>query len=166
MDLKNWNFKSVNNQKGISLVEVLAALALVATIAAIAWTALSIGFKHTAVETEKTKLQQSANLIMTTLTNEHRRSEKYSLLFEGNQLKINSCDKTGACSVTTIDQTYDYTGTVVNTTVIDSHDSVVDEVLDLKPKAAHTKITLVLTDLNNPNNKVTLDTKLTRIITQ
>lgn len=166
MDLKNWHFKSVNNQKGISLVEVLAALALVATIAAIAWTALSLGFKHTAVETEKTKLQQSANLIMSTLTNEHRRSEKYSLLFEGNQLKINSCDKTGACSVTTIDQTYDYTGTVVNTTVIDSHDSVVDEVLNLNPKAAHTKITLVLTDLNNPNNKVTLDTKLTRIITQ
>lgn len=166
MDLKNLNFKSVNNQKGISLVEVLAALALVATIAAIAWTALSIGFKHTAVETEKTKIQQSANLIMSTLTNEHRRSEKYSLIFEGNQLKIDSCDKTGVCTLKTIEQTYDYTGSVVNATVIDLHDTIDDKVLDLNPKAAHTEITLVLTDLNNPNNTVTLETKLTRIITQ
>lgn len=166
MDLKKLNFKSINNQKGISLVEILAALALVATIAAIAWTALSIGFKHTAVETEKTKLQQSANLIMSTLTNEHRRSEKYSILFEGNQLKIDSCDKAGVCIRKTIDQTYDYTGSIVDGTSIDTHDSIPDLVPDLKPKAKHTEITLVLTDLNNPNNTVTLETKLTRIITQ
>lgn len=159
MDLKN-------DQRGITLVELLAALALVATIATIAWTALSIGFKHTAVETEKTKLQQSANLIMSTLINEHRRSEKYSIIFEGNQLKIDSCDKAGDCSMITIDQTYDYTGSAVNGMPIDFDDSLPDKILDLNPKAAHTKITLVLTDLNNPNNTVTLETKLTRIITQ
>lgn len=166
MDLKISIKNIKNNQKGITLVELLAALALVGIIAAIAWTTLSIGFKHTVVETEKTKLQQSANLIMTTLTNQHRRSDSYSLVFEGNQLKINSCDQAGSCSWNTIDQTYDYTGTVINGIPIDSHDSMADKVLDLKPKTAHTEIKLVLTDLNNPKNSITLETKLTRIITQ
>ncbi|MDN3449169.1 prepilin-type N-terminal cleavage/methylation domain-containing protein [Planococcus sp. APC 3906] len=154
------------NQKGMSLVELLAALALVSLIAGIAWTALSIGFKHTAVETGKTLMQQDANIIIATLTNEHRRNSNYSLVFEGNKLKIETCSASGSCSSQVLDQKYDFSGTVINGIVIDSHDSTpVDQVLGIEPKKKNTDVILKLTDLNNSNNSVTIKTALTRILT-
>lgn len=154
------------NQKGVSLVELLAALALVSTIAVIAWTALTIGFKHTAVETGKTRLQQEANFIITKLANEHRKNHSYSLIFEGNQLRIEKCSAAGACTIENVGSQYDYTGTVINGTPIDSHDSTpIDQINGLEPKKKHTMVVLKIADLNNEKNTVTVNTTLTRIIT-
>ncbi|WP_235524970.1 prepilin-type N-terminal cleavage/methylation domain-containing protein [Planococcus glaciei] len=154
------------NQKGVTLVELLAALALVSIVAAIAWTVLGIGFKHTAVETGKTKMQQDANIIISTLTNEHRRNSTYSLIFENDKLKIETCTAPGTCSNQTLEQNYDFSGTTINGTVIDSHDSTpVDQILNLEPKKNHTYLTLKLTDLNNSNKTITVETALTRILT-
>ena len=153
------------NQKGITLVEVLAAIALVSVIAVIAWTSLSIGVKHTAVETRKTQIQQDANLIISTLTGVHRQSASYSLTFEGNEIKVTSCSDALTCDDAVIEASYDFTGTMVNNTVIDSHDSSPDVITDLEPKKNHVMLKLVLTDLNNPKNTITVETALTRILT-
>ena len=153
------------NQKGITLVEVLAALLLVSVIAVVAWTTLTIGFKHAAVETEKTEIQQDANLIISTLTGVHRRSASYSLIFEANKLKINSCTDAVTCRDTVIEESYDFTGTMVNNVLVDSYDGSPDVFSNLEPKKNHTTLKLVLTDLNNPKNTLTVETTLTRILT-
>ncbi|MBT2569184.1 type II secretion system protein [Planococcus sp. ISL-110] len=153
------------NQKGVTLIEVLTALVLVSVIAVVAWTSLSIGFKHTAVETRKTLIQQDANLIISTLTGVHRQSASYSLIFEANKLKVVSCVDAVACNDNVIEKSYDFTGTMVNNIVIDSHDSVPDVISDLEPEKNHTVVKLVLTDLNNPKNTITVETTLTRILT-
>ncbi|WP_040851224.1 type II secretion system protein [Planococcus halocryophilus] len=137
------------NQNGITLVEVLAALVLVSLIAGIAWTAISIGFKHAAVETQKTQIQQDANLIISSLTGVHRRSATYSLVFEANKIKVTSCSSTGSCKDEVIDKSYDFTGTMINNIEVDSHDSAPDVFSNIEPNKSHTTLKLVLTDLSN-----------------
>ncbi|WKA60000.1 prepilin-type N-terminal cleavage/methylation domain-containing protein [Planococcus shenhongbingii] len=153
------------NQKGITLVELLAALVLVSLVAGIAWTALSIGFKHTAVETNKTSLQQDANLIVSTLSAAHRRNDTYTLKFDANkQLMIKTCEDITACPATStftrvIDNNYDYTDTTINGAIYDG--GTFPEVV-VKPKENHTELVLKIKSLNNT---VTVKTTLTRIIT-
>ncbi|ETP68895.1 hypothetical protein G159_10065 [Planococcus glaciei CHR43] len=162
------------NQKGITLVELIAALALVSIIAGIAWTALSIGFKHTAVETNKTSLQQDANLIVTTLTNAHRRNDSYSLAFDSNkQLTIKTCEDIAACPAGStytrvIDTQYIYKNTKINNAVYDGttlKDAVTGAILTevvVEPEKNHTNLVL---NIKSANNTVTVKTTLTRIIT-
>ncbi|WP_341201541.1 type II secretion system protein [Planomicrobium okeanokoites] len=153
------------NQKGLTLVELIAALALVSLIAAAAWTALTIGMQHGAAETKKTQLQQDSNIIISTLINVHRNSEKYSLTFEANKLKIESCNDAGICENNTLDMAYDFTGTIIGSHTVDDTDAVPDSIANLTPKTAHTEITLVITDLKNPKQSLSVKTTLTRMLT-
>lgn len=153
------------DQKGITLVELIAALAIVSIIAGIAWTALSIGFKHTAVETNKTTLQQDANLIVTTLSNVHRRNDFYSLKFDSaGQMIIGTCEDATLCPANltykrVIDSKYDYTGTTINNSVYNG--TAFTEMI-VEPKKNHTNLVL---KMKSANNTVTVKTTLTRIIT-
>lgn len=153
------------SEKGVTLVEVLAALLLVSLIAGIAWTALTIGMKHSAAETSKTQLQQEANLIVTTLVNEHRRSDHYYLRLANGQLEINSCDADGAgienCNgfKKITQQDFLHKGSVNGTDF-----ALLDETNRILPKKNHVKLVLKVTDLQG-ELEAEVETKLTRILT-
>lgn len=75
--------KYLNNHKGMSLVELIAALALVSLVSLLIMTTLSIGIKRSIIENDKVRIQQEANIIVSKLLNNHRNGEKYCLkLFE------------------------------------------------------------------------------------
>lgn len=145
-------------------MELLAALVLVSIIATIAWTALTTGMKHGTAETNKTIMQQDANLMISSLMAVHRGSDKYSIIFEDNQLKLDYCDKTNICGVREISSKYDFTGSKVNDTDVDASSSPI-VIADLTPEKEHTKITLKITDLNNIKRTLKVDTTLTRVLT-
>ncbi|MDQ0429921.1 prepilin-type N-terminal cleavage/methylation domain-containing protein [Planomicrobium stackebrandtii] len=148
------------NEKGITIIELLAALALVSIIAVAAWTAMSIGFKHSVVETSKTHIQQDANLIIVELSNAHRKSDSYSVKFENGQLVLKTCDETGCAPFErVIDKNYDYNGTSINGVVYTG--TVFAEQIIL-PKEQHHPVNLKLT---SGKNSISIDTVLTRIIT-
>lgn len=150
------------NQKGVTLVELIVALALVSTIAAIAWTALSIGFEHTAVETSKTHMQQDANLIVTTLSNVHRTNEVYYLKFDSEgQLLLKKCPDESSCGTykRLIDKSYIYNETTINRHVYKG--TTYGEV-KIEPKKENTILNL---KLKGNKNSVSVKTTLTRIIT-
>ena len=65
------------NNQGITLVELIAALALVSMVAILIMTTLGIGFKHSIAEANKTSTQQEANLIVSKLMNQHRKGDCY-----------------------------------------------------------------------------------------
>ena len=153
------------NQKGISLVELIAGLALVSIIAIIAWTTITIGMRHGAAETNKTIMQQEMNLMVSSLMAAHRGNEKYSIIFEGDHLKIDSCDSTGICSVRAIGSKYNFSGSIVNGTTIDTSAGTPVSFVDLMPEKEHTKITLKITDLSNANRTLTIETTLSRLLT-
>lgn len=153
------------NQKGITLVELVAALALVSIIATIAMTALTIGMQHGAAETNKTIMQQEANLMISSLMAAHRGSEEYTIIFEDNHLKIDYCDKTPVCSVREIAGEYNFTGSIVNDVIVDTTSGTPVIFADLTPEEKHTKITLKITDLDNPKRTLTVETTLSRLLT-
>ncbi|WP_372869636.1 PulJ/GspJ family protein [Planomicrobium okeanokoites] len=153
------------NQKGITLVELVAALALVSIIATIAWSALTIGMKHGAAETNKTIMQQEANVMISSLMAAHRGSEKYSIIFEDDQLKVDYCDKMSVCGVREISTKYNFTGSKVNGVNVDTSSGTQIIFADLTPEKEHTKITLKITDLNNAKRTLTIDTTLSRLLT-
>jgi prepilin-type N-terminal cleavage/methylation domain-containing protein len=67
------------NEKGVTLIELLAALALVSIIAVLAMTTFNIGVKYNVTETKKTTMQQESNLIVSTLMNVHRTEKCYEI---------------------------------------------------------------------------------------
>ena len=146
-------------------MEVLAVLLLVSIIGGIGWTALNIGMKHNSVETTKTQLQQEANLIVTKLVNEHRRSDHYYLRLAGNQLEINSCDADDmageSCDgfMKLTQQDYRNKGSVngIDFTVLDSTKR-------FEPKKNHVKLVLKVTD-QEEKLSAEVETNLTRILT-
>lgn len=67
------------NDKGLTLLEVLASLVLVSLVVALAMTTFNIGVKYNVIETTKTKMQQESNLIVSTLMNVHRTENCYKI---------------------------------------------------------------------------------------
>lgn len=80
--------KYCKNSNGITLVELIAALALVSMVAILIMTTLGIGFKHSVAESNKTSTQQEANLIVSKLLNEHRKGECYYIKGDSIGIKI------------------------------------------------------------------------------
>ncbi|MFC7364703.1 MULTISPECIES: prepilin-type N-terminal cleavage/methylation domain-containing protein [Bhargavaea] len=70
----------LKNEKGLTLTELLAVLVLASLVLTITMTAFGIGAKYQAAETEKVKLQQEMNLLITQLTHAHRSGACYELL--------------------------------------------------------------------------------------
>lgn len=153
------------NQQGITLVELIVTLALVSIVATICWTALTIGLKHGTAETNNTIMQQDANLMISSLMAAHRGSDKYSIIFEDNQLKINSCQDDGSCVMNEISSKYNFTGSIINEVAVDSIIANPIVFADLIPKDKHTKLTLKITDLNNIKRTLTIETTLSRLLT-
>lgn len=145
------------DEKGITLVELLAALLLVSIIATAAWTALSIGMKHTTTETSKTEIQQDANSMISQLSAAHRQSDSYKIQFQNDQLLLQTCSET-ACGdfEPVLDKAYDFSGTVINGI------SAPNESALIEPKKEHTNIQLELT---RNGRSLSIQTTLTRIRT-
>ena len=150
------------NQKGVTLVELIVALALVSVIAVIVWTALSIGFKHSAVESSKTHMQQDANLIVTTLSNVHRTNDAYYLKFDSEgQLILKKCPSESSCGTykRVIDKNYIYKETSING---NAYNGTTFSEVKIEPKKANAQLNL---KMNVNKNTVSIKTTLTRIIT-
>jgi len=155
------------NEKGITLVELVAALALVSVIAIAAWSTLTIGMKHGAAETSKTMLQQDANIINTKLSAEHRKNDQYYLRLMGGNLEISTCndnDLTGVvdCEPFTrlTDNSFLYSGSI-NGTDFSSWSST----SMIEPKKQHVNFILKVADPIKTARSVELKTSLTRILT-
>ena len=155
------------NQKGISLVELIAGLALVSIIAVIAWTTLTIGMNHGAAETSKTMLQQDANILIMKLSAEHRRNDYYYLSFSGGNLEISTCNDNNITGVMDCDpftrltdNSYQYSGSINGTNF-----SAWDSLTLIEPKKKHLDFILKVADPAQTARSVELNTTLTRILT-
>ncbi|WP_185959558.1 prepilin-type N-terminal cleavage/methylation domain-containing protein [Planococcus salinarum] len=156
------------NQRGITLVELVAALALVSIIAVAAWTTLTIGINHGAAETSKTMLQQDANIIISKLSAAHRLNDYYYLQFVGGNLEIKTCNDTetpGVMDCGTFnrlsDNSYVYSGSINGTGFATWNSATI-----IEPKKKHVNFILNVTDDPIKTARaVEVKTTLTRIIT-
>lgn len=79
------------NEKGMTLVEVLATLVLLSLVTGVIWTTISISTKFNVSETSVLKLQQEANYIVSELQRVHRNCYTYELIITTKEVKILNC---------------------------------------------------------------------------
>ncbi len=72
----------VQNEKGVTLIELLAALTIFGIFSTIVWAFFFQSFQANNVEMTKNSLQQEANLIINTLQEVHRNSESYLIVID------------------------------------------------------------------------------------
>ncbi|AXI09687.1 hypothetical protein CUC15_12470 [Oceanobacillus zhaokaii] len=78
----------MNNEKGITLIEVLATLVISSLFMGIIYTVVMMSMEYSSVETKKTQLQQEANYIITDLQRIHRNGECYVLSITESEVAV------------------------------------------------------------------------------
>lgn len=145
------NYKTIRNENGLTLIELLATILLSSMVVIILMTTFSIGIKYNISESKKVRLQQEANLVIATITNKHRDGECYSLDKEGEKLFFYTCgdNKTKQESVT--ENLFKYE--------IDTNE------FSGNPKKDDLEISLTVIDPVNEKLKVTINSTISRIKT-
>lgn len=78
----------LKNERGITLLEILAALVISSIIIGIIYSFLIIAVEYNSTETTKTRLQQEANYITTEIQRVHRKSDCYVLIIDSGGVII------------------------------------------------------------------------------
>jgi len=76
------------NQKGVTLVELLATLVIFGIFSTIIWAFLFQTVKTNEVEISKNQLQQEANIILNALDEVHRNSSEYTIDYNSDEIII------------------------------------------------------------------------------
>lgn len=85
-----------NDEKGMTLVELLAALVIASFIAGIIYSVIFLAMDYFTLEAAKARLQQEANYIITELQRVHRQCDYYELsILEGKIMTGGCIDETG-----------------------------------------------------------------------
>ncbi len=142
---------NMKNEKGVTLIELLAVLVLVSMVATIILTTFFIATKYNINETKKLKMQQEANFIITAILQKHRTTEEcYNLdiIEGGKKLVFIDCEEPDLEVV--IGESFKYELTSASNEVY--------------PKQADLKTTLTVSDSENPKLFVSVDTIFKRFI--
>jgi prepilin-type N-terminal cleavage/methylation domain-containing protein len=145
----------MKNEKGVTLIELLAVLVLVSLIVTIIMTTFTISFKYNATETKKLKMQQEANYLVAFILQKHRTLNAYKLSINSdNKLVFKECNKNVEGTITCdglesiIGNDYNYS--------LSSNPGII------LPKEADFPTTLVVKDPKTSELEVTIKTRFTR----
>lgn len=80
------------NERGMTLVEVLATLVLLSLVAGIIWSTISISTKLNVAETSTLRLQQESNYIIAELQKIHRKCDSYTFNITKEFVEVSNCE--------------------------------------------------------------------------
>jgi len=149
--IRNERIQMVKNEKGITLIELLAALVLFGIFSTIIWAFFFQSTEANNIELTKNNLQQEANLIISTIQEVHKKSNSYTVILSEDSLEIDS-DTLGTYLFNKPDITYE----MVSTTSINSRETI-------HPKEKDFTITLIVTSKEFVNMQTTIHTVFSRI---
>lgn len=136
------------NQKGVTLVELLATIVIFGIFSTIIWAFLSQTMKTNEVEISKNQIQQEANIILNALDEVHRKSSEYTIDFNNNGIIIKPV---GSSQI------------VFSNPQIDYKLLPLESGKPIHPKTDQVTITLVLKSKKNENVKTTLKSTFNRL---
>jgi type II secretory pathway pseudopilin PulG len=145
------NYKTIKNENGLTLIELLATILLSSMVIIILMTTLSIGIKYNVSESKKVRLQQEANLVIATITNKHRDGDCYILDEEGEKLFFYKCDETKSKQGSVTENLFNYD---INTNEFSGN-----------PKKDDLEISLTVIDPVNEKLRVTINSTISRVKT-
>lgn len=148
----------IRNQRGLSLVELLAVLAILSFLGTIIWSVFFQGYNFSKRAVTKNMLQQDANLIVTNLTKIHQTSEQYTISTTSSITNAPGCNtiKVSYTNQDNSDHTlsFDKTGFCYSTDVTGTFNPNEDNKINLK---------ITIYDQEDPNNKVEVNAFLYRL---
>ncbi|WP_045523452.1 type II secretion system protein [Neobacillus niacini] len=87
-------YKRLSNEDGITLIEILATLAIVSIISILLYGVLLNGFDYSKKSKENVSLQQEMNIVVTSITKFHESYGAYDIIVDGpNSSKIQLLSK-------------------------------------------------------------------------
>jgi prepilin-type N-terminal cleavage/methylation domain-containing protein len=89
--------KSLSNENGITLIELLATLAIVSFVSILLYGVLMDGFNYSKKSKEKVSLQQEMNIVVTSITKFHESYGSYEIKVDGpnsSKIQLIGTDKT------------------------------------------------------------------------
>ncbi|MFZ7945574.1 type II secretion system protein [Neobacillus sp. 19] len=139
------------NQKGITLIELLVTLAILSLIGIIIWNVFFQGMKFSEKSVTKNTMQQEANLLITNLKKIHQTSKLYEI-------------SSSTCKITVSITKQDDTTQTVEFNYPDfciSFDHSIDG--EVEPDIEDLNLTVTIYEKKDPKNKVEVDTILYRL---
>ncbi|MFJ8235053.1 type II secretion system protein [Ureibacillus sp. NPDC094379] len=141
------------NQRGITLVEVLAIIVLLSIIGILLWNIFFQGANYSAKAITKTQMQQQANVIISDLTRIHQTTEEdyYELIPSADSCSFSVTDRNS------LNRKYENSKLCLQ---------VENTPITIKPKNEDYNKVLKLTifEKNNRNNRIQVDFQLHRLI--
>ncbi len=136
------------NQRGITLAELLATIAILSIVGVIIWSVFFQGTKYSNIAVTKNQMQQEANIIISKLTKIHQTAESYSIHSKGGNITVDYKDNNGATHKIVFD---------------DSHlDFFTQSMNNVIPNKNDTPLTITVNEKKS-NNTISIDTVLYRL---
>jgi prepilin-type N-terminal cleavage/methylation domain-containing protein len=137
------------NEKGVTLIELMAAITILSLIGGIIWGILFQGNRSSQDSISKNNIQEEANIMIMKLKRIHQTSKEYT---------INST----SCSVTVNATKQD--GSTQNTEFKNAKLCIsVDHPGYIQPSLQDLQLNVTIYELKNPKNTITVDTQLYRL---
>jgi len=138
------------NQRGITLIELLAALGILSFVGIVIWSIFFQGLHFSQKESTKNIMQQDANIVIANLTKIHQTASQYEIKNTDCKISIDYTTDEGEHKTQYFEEkgmcfSTDYTGVV-------------------KPAEQNNiNVTIEVFDKDEPKNKVKVDTTLYRL---
>lgn len=140
----------MRNEGGITLIESLAALTILSFIGIIIWSVFFQGYNYSKNAVSKNKMQQEANIIITTLTRIHQTALSYVI----------SIPESGTVEVVVTEQD----NSIRKVSFKDNQLLIqINQTGTIIPKSNDLDLKITITDKNNPKNLVEVETLLYRL---
>ncbi|MFF2794323.1 type II secretion system protein [Lysinibacillus xylanilyticus] len=141
---------TIKNERGLTLVEVLATLIIFSLVFILVWSIFFQGTNYSKKAVSKNQMQQEANVIISSLNSIHKRSTEYSVTSNSCSLSIQYTAQNAA-------KTEVFENSQMCIKLANSFTNPVN------PKTTNVEIKLIIEEKDHPNNKVTINTLLSRL---
>lgn len=139
----------LKNQKGLTLVELLATLTILSIVGVIIWSIFIQGTNYSNQAMTKNQMQQEANMIGTDLKRTHRTTNSY-------ELTSTSCTVT---IKTNVETKYEHPNLCYKIDEIETK-----ETFNPRSDGQHSlSLTVTVYEKNNPSNTISIKTNLYRL---
>ncbi|MFJ7730312.1 type II secretion system protein [Lysinibacillus sp. NPDC097231] len=141
---------ATKNERGLTLVEVLATVIIFSLVSILAWSIFFQGTEFSKKAVSKNQMQQEANVIIASLNSIHKRSTEYSAT-------PNSCSFSVQYTVRGMTETDVFENSLMCIKLADNFTN------PITPKTTDTEINLLIEEKGNPKNKIQINTLLSRL---
>jgi prepilin-type N-terminal cleavage/methylation domain-containing protein len=139
----------IRNQRGFTLIELMATLTIVSLIGVIIWSIFFQGYKFSQSSESKNTIQQKANLIIMNLKKIHQTSQQYTINSSACGITVNAIKKDNST------QNYEFKDSNLCLTIDNSG--------TVNPSDNDFPIKLTIYEIKNSNNRFEISTMLYRL---